>query len=79
MKSKKAYIRIIFAVLTIILLFPIPMHLKDGGTIEYRALLYKVSAVHSLASMEDMEKGKDYNEGIMIEFLGFEIYNSVNE
>ena len=53
------------------------MQLKDGGTIEYKALLYKVSNVHSLASMEDMETGKEYNEGTIIEILGFEIYNSV--
>lgn len=75
MKKKKVYI--IIAILCLILLFPIPVHLKDGGTVEYRALLYKVSNVHSLASMEDMEKGKEYNEGTIIEILGFEIYNSV--
>lgn len=77
MKKKKVYIIIIVSVLSIILLFPIPMHLKDGGTVEYRALLYKVSDVHSLTSMEEMEQGKAYNEGTIIEILGFEIYNSV--
>lgn len=76
MKNKKVYI-IIIVVCALILLFPIPMKLKDGGTIEYRALLYKVSDVHSLASTEDMLNGKQYNEGIIIEVLGFEIYNSV--
>lgn len=77
MKKKKVYIVIIVAILSLILLFPIPMHLKDGGTVEYRALLYKVSNVHSLASMEEIEKGKEYNEGTIIEILCFEIYNSV--
>lgn len=74
--SKKAYIMIIF-ILIFFLLVPIQKHLKDGGTVEYQALLYKVSDVHSLASKEDMEKGKMYNEGMIIEILGFEIYNSV--
>ena len=77
MKNKKVYRIIIGAILALILLFPIPRPLKDGGTIEYRALLYKVSDVHSLAPMEDMEKGKEYNEGTIIEILGFEVYNSV--
>lgn len=77
MKKKKVYIVIIVAILCLILLFPIPMHLKDGGTVEYKALLYKVTNVHSLASMEDMVNGKEYNEGTIIEILGFEIYNSV--
>lgn len=76
MKKKKVYI-IIIAILSLILLIPIPMNLKDGGTVEYRALLYKVSDVHSLATMEEMDKDNKYNEGIIIEILGFEIYNSV--
>ena len=77
MKKKKRHVIIIVAILSLILLFPIPMHLKDGGTVVYRAMLYKVSDVHSLTSIEDMEDGKEYNEGTIIEILGFEIYNSV--
>jgi len=65
------------SVVLLVLLVPIPMHLKDGGTVEYRALLYKVSKVHSLISVEEKEKGKMYNEGIIIKILGFEIYNNV--
>ena len=45
--KKKTTIIVIIALL-IILLIPIPMHLKDGGTVEYKALLYKVSKVHRL-------------------------------
>lgn len=67
-------------VVLLILLFPIRNQLKDGGTIEYRALLYKISKVHSLISIEEMEregKIKEYDDGIIIEILGFEIYNNV--
>lgn len=74
--KKKVIIAIVIVAL-IILLFPIRMQLRDGGTVEYKALLYKVSKVHSLTSIEEMENGKQYNEGIIIKILGFEIYNNV--
>ena len=51
-----------------------------GGTVEYKALLYKISKVHRLISREEIEqegKIKEYDDGIIIELLGFEIYNSV--
>ena len=64
----------------LILLFPIRLQLKDGGTVEYKALLYKVSKVSRLISIEEMEaegKVKNYDKGIIIEILGFEIFNNV--
>ena len=62
------------------LLFPIRNQLKDGGTVEYKALVYKMSKVKKLISKEKMEregKIKEYDHGIIIEILGFEIYNNV--
>ena len=56
-----------------ILLIPTPMHLNDGGTVEYKALLYKVSKVHRLTG--DLEKM--YEDGTIIEILGIEIFNNV--
>ena len=67
-------------VLLLILLFPIRLQLRDGGTVEYKALLYKVSKVSRLISIEEMEaegKIKEYDKGIVIEVLGFEIFNNV--
>ena len=61
-------------------MFPIRNQLKDGGTVEYKALVYKVSKVKKLISKEEMEregKIKKYDHGIIIEILGFEIYNNV--
>lgn len=72
--KKKA---IMVVIILLILLFPIRYQLKDGGTVEYKALLYKVSKVHSLTLVEEMENGKYYNEGIVVEIFGFEIYNNV--
>ena len=72
--------RILVGIILIVLMFPIRHQLKDGGTVEYKALLYKVSKVHSLISIEEMKeegKVKEYDEGIVINILGFEIINNV--
>lgn len=79
MKKKVIIVSIIFLIL-LILLIPRPRYLNDGGTVEYRALLYKVSKINRLISIEKMEeegKVKDYDKGIIIEVLGFEIFNDV--
>ena len=77
--KKKLIIGIIILIF-LILLIPIPNHLKDGGTVEYKTLVYKVSKVKRLITIEEMEqegKIKEYDQGIVIEILGFEVYNSV--
>lgn len=50
MKKNTKILIIIVTVLVIlsVLLIPIPRYLKDGGTVEYNALLYSVHRVHSL-------------------------------
>ncbi len=78
MKKKVIIVAIVIILLT--LLFPIRNQLKDGGTVEYKALVYKVSKVKRLISIEEMEqegKIKEYDHGIVIEIFGFEIYNNV--
>ena len=72
MKKKNVYI--VCALLAIILLIPIPLRLKDGGTVEYKALAYSVSRVHRLASVK---AEKEYEEGIIVKVLGIEVYNDV--
>lgn len=71
---KKKVIFGICALLTIILLFPIPLHLKDGGTVEYKAVLYSVYKVHSIAPVDSEQ---DFLEGTIVEILGFEVFNNV--
>ncbi len=75
MKNKSIIIIVIIVVL-IILLFPIPNKLKDGGTIEYKALLYTITNYHKIAPEENE---KEYLEGVKFEILGFEIFNSLEE
>ena len=55
----------------IVLLFPIPMRMKDGGTVQ--ALLYSISDVHRLAP----SKAGGYEDGIIIRILGMQIINTV--
>ena len=69
---KKKVIIVIIIIILLILLVPIPTHLRDGGTVEYKALTYKISKVHRL-----VDSGTRYKDGIIVEILGFEIYNNV--
>ena len=66
---KKKVIIISVAIILLVLLFPIRNQLKDGGTVEYKALVYKVSKVKRLIRIEEMEqegKIKEYDHGIII-------------
>ena len=71
MKSKKIWILII-VIIALILLFPTPMKLKDGGSIRFQAILYSVTKYHKL----DHESDNGYIKGIGIEILGIEIFNN---
>ncbi len=71
---KKKPVLIVTGVLLLVCLFPIPNHLKDGGTVEYRALLYTMSKVHRL-NEEGAER--PYQEGTVVKVLGAELYNDV--
>ena len=62
-------------ILSIVLLFPIPYHLKDGGTVEYKAILYSIQKVHRLNP--DMESEKEYVEGTIVKILDIELFNNV--
>ena len=71
---KKKMILAVGLLLAAALLIPIPMHLKDGGTVVYQAVLYQVQDVHRLAPPE---AGKEFLEGTVVKILGLEVFNSV--
>lgn len=77
----KKHITVIITILIIlVLMFPIRTQLKDGGTVEYKSLTYKISKVKRLISEEEAEKEskvQNYDRGIIVELFGFEIYNDV--
>ena len=72
--KKKAMIGICVLLATV-LLVPIPMRLKDGGTVVYHAVLYQVEDVHRLGAVDTAED--EYLEGMIVRILGMEVYNSV--
>ena len=74
MKSKKIWI-IIIAIIALILLFPIPMRLRDGGSTRFKALLYEVTIYHKL----DHETESGYVNGIGIEILGASVLNTLDK
>lgn len=76
---KKALIIILVLVL-VILLFPVRLQLKDGGSIRYKSLTYSITNVHSLVSEAEAKKDgkvKPYNDGIIVEILGMKVFDNV--
>lgn len=73
-KKKKVMI-VLGILLAIILLVPVPYRIKDGGSIEYRAILYSVTSVHALTP-PDYER--DYFEGTIVTILGVEVFDNVD-
>ena len=64
---------ILCMLLGLILLILIPMRMKDGGSVEYRAVLYCVTDVHKI----DHEADDGYIDGTVVEVLGMEIYSDM--
>ena len=72
---KKRLLKAAIVLVAAILLFPMPLRKKDGGTVEYKALLYSVQDVHRL---NPDPQGEEFIEGTIIEILGIEIFNNVD-
>ena len=72
---KKRTIITLIIVVTAILIIPVPMRLKYGGTVRYQAALYGISNVHRLAPTEN---DVAYEDGIIVEILGIEVFNNVD-
>ena len=71
---KKKIIIAVCILIAVVLLFPIPLRLKDGGTIKYQAILYSISDIHRLVPLED---DVTFEEGIVIHIFGLEVFNNV--
>lgn len=61
--------------LIVVLLVPIPVRLKDGGTVLYNAILFKIEDVHRLSA--SLESEQAYQEGIIIRILGVKVFDNV--
>ena len=72
--NKKKIIIIIVAIIFILMLIPIPIKLRDGGSTEYKAILYKVTKIHSL----NEQSLTGYEDGWKIEIFGIQVYYKVD-
>ena len=79
LKKKIALFSVI--VILIVLLFPVKMNIKDGGSVIYKSLLYEVTKVHRMKSpVEDTTEVADitFEDGIIIEILGMTVYENIH-
>lgn len=76
MKKKRIAIIAIMAVL-VILLTPIRMSIKDGGSVMYKSLVYEVTKIHRLAP--EVDSVNPYIDGFEIKILGMTIYRETDE
>ena len=70
---KSGVLMVVSFLLAAVLLIPIPMRLRDGGSVEYRAILYKVVDVRRI----DAQSPDGYIDGTVVEVLGMEVYRDV--
>ncbi len=68
MKGRAKIILII--IIAVIVLFPIRLQFKDGGTVIYRAILYAVTDYHSIRGPGG------FDTGIEIRVLGIPVYSN---
>ena len=64
-------------VLALVLLVPFPVRLKDGGSVEWNAVLYSVTDVHRIRPTPSSVWEDNFEEGVIIEILGREVFRRV--
>ena len=70
--KKKFFVVIAIIAVLVILLTPVRMNLKDGGSVRYKALVYEVTKIHQLAP--EVDGVKPYIDGFEIKILGMTVY-----
>ena len=81
-KKKKRRRWILIAIAIVVLLIPIRLQYKDGGTKEYKAILYSVTKRHAMIDKEDEANNLWYHGfrvGTEIRILGIEVFNNDRE
>ena len=77
-KTKKRALLVIAVVLVLaLLLTPIPLRLKDGGSVRYKTLVYEVTKIHQLPS--EIDADYEYIEGVEVKILGVTVYRKTNQ
>jgi len=73
MKKKKIIIIVIIAIF-ILMLIPIKDRLWDGGSTEYKAVLYKYTKIHRISQTSST----GYEDGWELKILGFHVAGEIN-
>ena len=68
---------VVIAIIAVILLTPVRMNLKDGGSVSYKALVYEVTKIHQFTPEAD--DVKPYIDGFEIKILGMTVYREIYE
>ena len=77
MYSKKKKIIIIIILLFVFSLIPVTIRYKDGGTVEYKAVLYQVIQWQSINIKENISSKILYvYKGLEVKILGITVYNN---
>lgn len=71
--KKKILIVVIVIIALLLLVVPKVNYLRDGGSVEYKAILYTVTKYHKIKEASVGE----YSTGTRIEILGKEVYNTI--
>ena len=75
--KKKALFVIAAILIVAILLAPVRMRLKDGGSVRYKSLIYEVTKIHQLAP--EVDGIKPYIDGLEVKIFGMTVYRETNE
>ena len=73
MKKKKIII-IVAIIIFVLMLIPIPNRLKDGGSVEYNAILYQYTKIHRL----NEKSSTGYEDGWELRILGIQVGGEIN-
>lgn len=77
-KSRKAIWIILAVVAAVVLLLPVKLRYKDGGSVEYKALLYSVTKYHAIAGEFDADGNfvEQYRVGTEVKLLGHTVFDN---
>lgn len=75
--KKRKVITVIAFVIAALLLVPVPLFYKDGGTVSYEAVLYGVTKQHSISDGPINEGKRGYDVGTIVRILWFDVYDDV--
>ena len=72
--KKKSIIILTIIIVFILMLIPIPNRLKDGGSVEYNAILYQYTKIHRL----NEKSSTGYEDGWELRIIGIQVGGEIN-